>query len=48
MANIFEDAWNAGKEWASDTADDVTDWVEDKVIDYKIDQIKKDFKNLTK
>jgi hypothetical protein len=46
MANIFEDAWNAGKEWASDTADDVKDWATDKVIDYKIDQIKKDFKKI--
>jgi hypothetical protein len=33
--NIFEDAWNAGKEWASETADDVEKYVTKKVIEKK-------------
>ena len=40
MANIFEDAWNAGKEWAGDVKSDAEKYVTKKVVDYKINEFK--------
>ena len=36
MANIFEDAWNAGKEWAGDVKSDAEKYVTKKVIQKKV------------
>jgi len=44
MSNIFEDAWNAGKEWATDNVvEPVKDFATDQYIDYKVDQYVKSF-----
>ena len=36
MSNIFEDAWNAGKEWATDVKEDAEKYVTKKVIEKKL------------
>jgi hypothetical protein len=36
MANIFEDAWNAGKEWATDVKEDAEKYVTKKIIQSKL------------
>ena len=41
MSNIFEDAWNAGKEWATDNVvEPVKDAATNFVIDQAIENIK--------
>lgn len=36
MSNIFEDAWNAGKEWATDVKEDAEKYVTKKIIQSKL------------
>ena len=43
----LEEMWDAGTEWATDNViEPVTDWVEDKVIDYAINQKIDEFKKI--